>query len=233
MPVFRITVDAADIAGLAEQLGRVDDPQVLGRAALRSVNSVANSAYTDARAKMNSRINLPDSYLQERMQVVEATDPLRPVAKVIARGRATTLTQYGARQLVKPVRWPNSQIAGRIEKIGANPRKPGALLPWKERTGDPSRGIEPDMKAAGVSVEVTRNSPKPIGYAFLITGRSGNRLVVERVAGTRTKVRAMYGPSVYQLFRGALSPEFLEQVSSQLSRTTLVIAAEELRKALE
>lgn len=232
MPVFRITVDAADVAGLAEHLGRTDDPQVLGRAALRAVNSVAGTAYTDARTKMNSRINLPDSYLQERMQVVEATDPLRPMAKVVARARATTLTQYGARQIVAPVRWPNSRIADKIATLGANPRKPGALLAWKERTGDPSRGIEPDMKAAGVAVEVTRNSPKPIGYAFFITGRNSNRLVVERV-GKGKKVRALYGPSVHQLFRGALSPEFLEQVSSRLSRTTLVIAVEELRKALE
>jgi len=225
---FVVKIDATQLEGVAQALGRLD-AATLGQASLTAVNTVAEPAYKDARAKMNAGINLPDSYLQERMAFEPATDPLMPVAVILARRRATTLGRYGAVQLTQVVKYPNDLFTP--GKMGVNPRKPGSPLPWKLRTGDPSRSIPVDRKQAGVSVEVTRGSRKAISYAFVIH-KNGVNLLVERVKGTRRKVEALYGPSVYQLFRAALSDDFLAQVTERLGKTVVTLTEEELRKAL-
>lgn len=226
---FVVKVDAVAVTHAADALGTLD-ATVFSRVATTAVNTVAEKAFQDAKQKMNAGINLPESYLDDRMAFTPSAESPNPVAIVTARKRHTTLTSYGAQQLTQPVKYPNGSF--KAGKKGKNPRKAGAFLPWKERTGDESRGIPVDMKQAGISVEVTRGTRKPISYAFVIQGRNGNKLVVERVPGTKRKVEVLYGPSVYQLFRAALSTDFLENVSERLSKTVVTLSADEIKKAL-
>jgi hypothetical protein len=227
---FSVTVDTIAVEEVAQSLGRIDGA-ALGRAAMTAVNTVAEQAFNDARKKMNEGINLTDAYLQANMSFTPATDTVKPTAVVTARREHSTLTRYGAQQLTKPVRFPNGSFTSGT--MGKNPRKAGAMLPWKLRTGDESRGIPVNMKQAGLSVEVTRGSRKPISYAFVIRGRNGNLLTAKRVPGTRRKIEVLYGPSVYQLFRAALDTTFLADVADRLSKTVVTLTADELKKAME
>lgn len=232
---FSVTVETFTLDEVANSLSHLDDA-ALGRAAVTAVNQVAQKAFADAKAKMNAGINLPDSYLDERMAFEPATDPAKPTARIVARGRMTTLTQYGAQQLTRPVKYPNDSF--KAGTMGKNPRKPGSLLPWKLRTGNPALGIPVGMKQDGISVEVTRGARKPITSvrSFYVLGRSGNLLVMTRKPGTSGKkrgdLRALYGPSVYQLFRAALDETFLDGVADRLSKTVVELTADELKKAL-
>lgn len=225
---FRVQIDTADVLQAADRLDSVT-VQTLGRTTLAAVNQVAQQGYASARKKMIAGINLSDDYLQQRMQFEPATNAQRPVAYVVARGRNTTLGSYGGRQMMQPVRFPNGSFVPGA--LGKNPRKPGALLPWKERKGDPLRGIPVNQKQAGLSVEVTRGRRKTISYAFVIP-KNGVMLSVKRVRGTRNKVEPLYGPSVYQLFRASLSDDFLRALADDLSTTVLDLTYEELAKAL-
>jgi hypothetical protein len=232
---FNVAVEIATLEEVANSLAHVDDA-ALGRAAVTAVNTVAQKAFGDAKAKMNAGINLPDSYLDERMAFEPATDPGKPTAKVLARARNTTLTQYGATQLTRPVKYPNDSFTAGA--MGKNPRKAGTLLPWKLRVGNAALGIPVGMKQDGISVEVTRGSRKPITSvkSFFVRGRNGNMLVMTRKPGTTGKKRgdlkALYGPSVYQLFRAALDEAFLNDVADRLGRTVVELTADELKKAL-
>ncbi|WP_316150056.1 phage tail protein [Cupriavidus sp. BIC8F] len=233
---FQVTIETATLQEVADSLAHLDDA-TLGRAAVTAVNQVANKAYADARQKMNAGINLPDSYLDDRMSVEPATDPAKPTAKILARGRSTTLTQYGATQLTRPVKYPNDSF--KAGAYGMNPRKPGKSLEWKLRIGNAKLGIPVGMKQDGISVEVTRGARKPITKVqsfFLRAKKSGNLLVMTRKPGTSGKkrgdLRSLYGPSVYQLFRAALDEAFLDDVADRLGKTVVALTADELKKAL-
>ncbi|MGH7461959.1 MAG: hypothetical protein ACREMA_13170, partial [Longimicrobiales bacterium] len=144
--------------------------------------------------------------------------------------------QYGAQQLTRPVKYPNDSFKPGV--MGKNPRKAGTLLPWKLRVGNEALGIPVGMKQNGISVEVTRGGRKPITsvQSFFIRGRSGNMLVMTRKPGTTGKKRgdlkALYGPSVYQLFRAALDDTFLTNVADNLSKSVVTLTVDELKKAL-
>ncbi|WP_354684443.1 phage tail protein [Cupriavidus necator] len=232
---FNVKVDTVTLEEIADSLAHLDDA-TLGRAAVTAVNRVALKADADARQKMNAGINLPDSYIDERMAVELATDPAKPTARILARARNTTLTQYGATQLTRPVKYPNDSFTAGA--MGKNPRKAGARLPWKLRVGNAALGIPVGMKQDGISVEVTRGSRKPITsvQSFFVHGRNGNMLVMTRKPGTTGKKRgdlkALYGPSVYQLFRAALDETFLNDVADRLGRTVVELTVDELKKAL-
>ncbi|MBF6987253.1 phage tail protein [Cupriavidus sp. IK-TO18] len=232
---FSVTVDTVRLEEIGNSLSHLDDA-ALGRSAVTAVNIVAQKAFADAKAKMNAGINLPDSYLDERMAIELATDPAKPRARILARGRLTTLTQYGAQQSTRPVKFSNDSISP--GKLGRNPRKAGSLLPWKLRVGNQALGIPVGMKQDGISVEVTRGGRKSITSVqpFFVRGRSGNLLVMTRKPGTTGKKRgdlkALYGPSVYQLFRAALDETFLNDVADRLGKTVVTLTADELKKAL-
>jgi hypothetical protein len=238
--VFGISIDILEVEGLADDLGHlsIDD---IERAAGRAANVVTEKGYVDARARMNRGINLSDSYLQGKMAFVPARKQgTAMVATVEARGEHTNLGRFAARQLTQVVRWPNDRIP--IGKKGPNPRKPGSFLPWKARIGDQSRSIPVGMKQAGISVEVTRGSRKPIPSAFTIGKRStdGDLIVFTAVqprspgarSGKKGKIKAMTGPSVYQLFRAALDDKFLGDLAENLRGSVLALTGDELRKAL-
>ncbi len=71
--------------------------------------------------------------------------------------------------------------------------------------------------------------------AFMMV-HNGNMLVMTRKPGTTGKKRgdlkALYGPSVYQLFRAALDDAFLNDVADRLGKTVVALTADELKKAL-
>lgn len=192
------------------------DPASQGVVIVRAVNEVTDRIYDTARSRMNAGINLTDEYLRENMEVRHATDNGRPRAVIAARFRATTLARYDAKQLVQPVKWTNDRIASAGHKTG---KWPG----WTKRKGDEMRGIPPDMKQAGVSVEVTRGVRKPVlgAKAFLMPLKNGNGMgVFVRQGPGKKNYRHLYAPSVYQLFRTQVDAMF-DDIGTDLAETVL------------
>lgn len=233
-----VVIDTSQIEALAESLSKIDD-EALGRANLAAVNAVTVRAERAARTKMNAGINLPDAYIDERMTFEPATDARKPVAIVSAPIKGTGLGRYSAVQVTKGVRFTNAAIRDRIGVMDDNPRKPGGRLPWKPRIGDAGRGIAPDQKQAGISVEVTRGQRKTIGYAFVVPGikaNDGTPVVFENTGpggkGKKGRLRSLTGPSVFQLFRHALDDAALDAIAEDLEQTTVVTVAHELERLL-
>ncbi|MQR02327.1 phage tail protein [Glaciimonas soli] len=202
---FNITIDASGITGLAQSLGQFDSAQ-LATVSLQAVNTVAKHTYDTVRPRMNANINLTDAYLQDRMQLRLATNPLNPKAIIAARYRHTRLANYASKQLLQPVKHPS------IAK------------------GDPSRGIPKGMKAAGISVEVTRGGRKAIPNGFTMPLNNGNGIGVFTRSRTTREVKHRYGPSVYQLFRTSVDA-MVGDIEQELQDALIVQAERELQKA--
>lgn len=209
---FEIRITTEEVQALADRLGSIDEG-TLGLAAMQGVNAVAERTYSTARRKMLSGIGLSESYVDERMKLELATVPINPTAFITARYRHTTLGTYGAKQLVQAVKHP------------------------KRSKGDARLGIAPGSKSAGISVEVTRGSRKPISYAFFMPMRAGNTLggngmgMFKRTGDGPKDYEAMYGPSVYQLFRATVSGIY-EDIETDLRTTIEASVVDEIRKAL-
>ncbi len=172
-----VTIDFSELKGLGDRLSTVDG-EAIGAAALASVNSVTERAYTAARKRMIAGINLPDAYLRERMSITPASDPEKPLAVIRAAYKHTVLGRYAPQQLTRP--------AGSRGK------------------GDRSRAIPAGLRGAGISIEVTRGSRKPISNAFIMPLKNGNGIgVFVRDPGSKSP-RILYGPSVWQLFRSTI-----------------------------
>lgn len=227
MSTFSVVIATGDIERVAQSLTKMDS-ESLGNAAVRAVNTVAERTFTTAVTKMTAGINLSPEYVKSRMRVDLAQDPKKPEAEITAlrQGiRGTTLSSYGARVLTQPVKWPNGSFTP--GKMGVNPHKPGVFLPWKERKGDPKRGIPAGMKAAGFAVEVTRGTEKDFPHAFVIP--VGGRLLTVRRRGA--KIQTVYGPSVWQLFRATVSRIYTD-VEKDLETTLAAEVDRELGKLL-
>lgn len=207
-----IKVDASKLLNLNDAFARIT-PEELGARMVDTINQVTTETYELARSTMLSGINLTDDYVKRKMQVKLATGKL-PVAEIAARVTQktahTNLSEYGAMTNTKAVNWSNERIAGMGHEFG---KWPG----WTRRTGAEAIGVAVNRKAAGVSVEVRRGARKNLkssaGFQLgKIKDGSGNPLVFERVG---KKIKAMYGPSVYQLFKVA-SGKIEDQVSDNL-----------------
>lgn len=208
MPSLTAEIDVRAVEKVAEQLLRID-ARSLGEAGLRSVNRTLTAIYPKAVDLMIGGINLSEGEVRKRMTFESANDPLKPQASLIAKqsdSRGTTLASYGARILLQGVNWPNGSFIP--YRWGKNPRKPGFRMPWFPRTGDPSRGIPANQKAAGFTASVRRGIvtafPTANTYAILIP--VGGRLLPVHINRSvkRGKGRlgnAVYGPSVRQLFK--------------------------------
>lgn len=234
----RVIVDTSQTDAIAGVLASIDDA-ALGRANLAAVNTVTARAERNAKAKMLAGINLPQSYVESRLHLEPATDPQSPVASVVAPFAGTGLGLYSAVQVSAPVRFTNAAINARLGKVGDNPRKPGSTMRWKPRIGDAGRGIAPDAKQAGISVEVRRGERKTISYAFVIPGiqsRDGAPVVFENAGpGGKTgrgKLRSLSSLSVHQLFRHALDDAALAAIADDLQQTTVVTTAHELERLI-
>lgn len=203
MATLQVTFDARQLVDIDEDLAEIDD--AINRGSVRAVNEVVDRTYDTARKRMNAGINLDDQYISRKLTVNHAT--AQPRATIVAAGDLTILGRYNPKILLKPVKHP-----GRSK-------------------GDASRGIAPGLKAAGVSVEVTRGSSKPIDNGFLMPLRSSNGMGVF-TRGADDKVRHRYGPSVYQLFRTTV--ELIEpEIAADLEETATAAIQIEVRKAIQ
>lgn len=206
---FSIQVDIAQVEHLADKLAGLS-PERVGELMVEAINATTDTAYELSRKAILSGINLTDSYVQSHM-VIEKATAQNPTAAIVAfgsRGHITGLSHYGAMQL-----------------------KQNTLHPSRSR-GDPARSIPAGQKAAGMSVEVTRGSRKPLAHGFTMPGKKdsdGNPLVFTR--DRNNKIRSRSGPSVYQLFKVAI-PLVENQVYGNLERAVLDAAEQQFAKEL-
>lgn len=223
-----IKVDVGNLPMWGAMLEKLT-PEELGRRMVQTINTVTTETYELARKTMLSGIGLTDDYVQRKMEVKLATEQL-PQAVIRAdgtkKGALTNLSEYGAMTGSKAVNWSNERIAGMGVKFS---KWPG----WTRRTGHSSIGVEVNQKAAGTSVEVRRGARKKltskVGFQVgKLKDGSGNPLVFERVG---SKIKAMYGPSVYQLFSVA-SGQIEKQVSDNLYDAVLASADQAMKELL-
>jgi len=196
---FKVEIDISRIERLGEALGGIDSGS-LGEASMRAVNAVADETYDLARPRMLATINLTDTYVRDRMTVNHATNPNNVSASIVASGDKSSMTilaRYGARQLVQPVKHPARSRGDQLY----------------------SRNIAPGMKAAGISVEVTRGGRKPITNAFFMPLRNAGTVGLFTREGDGKKAYLhRYGPSVYQLFR-TTARNMIDEVTDNLENT--------------
>lgn len=228
MSTFAVVVETTQVQSLAERLARLDSLSI-GEASVRAVNAVATRGFDESVKRMTARVNLSETYVRDRMTLEPANDPRKPEAKIIAFRaggrrpalRAVNLRQYSMVQTSKPVRFTNDNPRIAKGSMGMNPRKPGSLLPWKKRVGDPQAGIPLGQKAAGVSVEVVKGDRKLISFAFQRKMKNGEILVMARLRDQRGpghgkgKIEALHSLSVWQLFRST-APEVINLIRDDL-----------------
>lgn len=203
---FGIKFDVSPVEALADKLASLT-PEVIGVLMVDTINGIADSTYELARKTMLGGINLTDSYVQRKMQVIHAT-PAKPEASIVALGdnaNLTGLSHYGAMQL----------------KQGGGFR------------GDPARGIQRGERQAGVSVEVITGKREKFQFGFFLPGKNdseGNPLVFARKKDSG-KIVSRRGPAVYMLFRVAAG-EIEDQVYGDLSTAVINEAERQLQKEL-
>lgn len=209
---FIITIRPDEVKGLASALGGITNERMT-RATVLAVNQVAERTYTTAKKKMLSGINLPESYLDEKFILTPAPEG-RPIALITARRRHTSLARYSPKQMMQPAKHP------------------------AKSKGDARLGIPSGMKSAGVRVEVTRGSAKPISYAFFMPMKAGrgepgtNGMgLFERIGPNKKDYKTLYGPSVYQLFRTAVGGIY-DDIETDLRATVVAATRAEIEKAL-
>lgn len=255
MSAVEIRIDVAEIESMAADLVKLDG-RAIGAAARRAVNTVAQASMRAVVSRITKGINLTPQYVQDRMYVEPArTDAAavfraeiiapgprsaRAKGRVTAGGAVTSLRNYAPVQLMQPVKYGNDRIASKIGKFGPNPRKAGAFLPWKLRTGDPMRGIPVGQKQAGVSVEVTRGQRKRIGLrnVFLMPLRRGKALDTSRLGvfsrdpgDPKKAVQLRLGPAVYQLLRST-APGMVPEIQRALRTAAVDEVGKTVREAL-
>lgn len=222
---FSIKINVDPLTKFADQLATLTTEQ-LSRRVVEAINEATDSAYELGRKRILNGINLTDDYVQRKMKVQHATAQ-KPTGLITAfggRGFITSLSHYGAMQRHKPVTWTNREIASFTEFS----TWPG----WTKRTGSQALGIPVDRKASGRSVEVVKGRRKAIGPAFAIPGKTdgdGTPIVFTRQSG-RT-IKALSGPSVYQLFRVA-ARDMRDEVADGLQQSIIDAAERGLREAL-
>ena len=184
---FTLTVADEALRELSDRLDKLTAEE-FESVAVRTVNEVGQRTYDLARGRMNEGLSLTDAYLQRKMAFRPAEPGQRPRAVVVAFGTLTTLGHYAPRILQTPVKNKSKS------------------------KGNPALGIPAGQKQGGVSVEVRRGSRKVVregaNDVFMIASkrdREGNPLIFQRLPGKtstgKAPLKALLGPSVYQLFR--------------------------------
>ena len=183
-----------DTSELVEQVDRIAmlDNTTLAEMRLDAVNVVSLTVRKKSIDQTHAELNLSRDYIEARIARAEAKGATAR-ALVTSKVRGATLQRFtGAAQETKPVNWSNSRIEALGHEFG---KWPG----WTYRKGDASRGIAEDKKAAGFTVDVNRKGAKTITSAFTMPLKNGNGIGTFRREGG--KVKHLYGPSVYQVFR--------------------------------
>jgi hypothetical protein len=133
-----IQVDTSKIEALGARLAGVDS-ESLGKASMRALNVVVNRGFELGVRTMLTGVNLTESYVKERMTVEEATDPNKPVAKIIAFRpggqrksgiKPVNLRQYDPKLGLTFTNWRNTGVARNSGKkvfrpVGEANRKQG------------------------------------------------------------------------------------------------------------
>lgn len=211
--LLKIGFDTSELKEVADKLARFDR-ETLARLRTEAVKTVSLNVRQRAVEHTVGNINVTPEYVNEKIDKVEQVDaPTFSKAIVRSAIRGTTLQRFGARVATQPVRFTNPEIL-RITKKAAfvNGRvygplallrgRGGTLRPsniWTERRGDASRNIPVGSKSAGVAVDVNRKGEKVIRGGFILPLRNDNGFGVFR--WENGKLRHLYGPSVYQVFR--------------------------------
>ena len=185
-----ISFDTSELVEQADRIAMLDNT-TLAEMRLDAVNVVSLTVREKSIDQTHAELNLSRDYIEARIARAEAKGATAR-ALVTSKVRGATLQRFGAQQEVAPVNWSNSRIEALGHKFG---KWPG----WTYRKGDASRGIAEDKKAAGVSVDVNRKGAKTITSAFTMPLKNGNGTGTFRREGG--KVKHLYGPSVYQVFR--------------------------------
>lgn len=204
-----ITIAVDQVVGLADRVADLDT-QAFSRAAVAALNTTVDATYELARDRITTGINITDDYLRRRMSVEHAKGS-KLQAEIVASGdaqRMTRLVHYGAQMLIVP------------RKTTTPSRSQGSLL----RLGSGS-------KQGGVRVNV--KSPKTMVDAFMLPlkrgSQQGEKMGVFRREGN--KLKHLYGPSVYQLFRYQ-SSRIEDEVAGDLQANLLDQVDEQIRKVL-
>lgn len=195
-----ISIDASGIPELAARLGTLT-PAFINEKLVTVVNRVTDETYALAREKMLETNGLSDAYIQRKMRVDHATSqmPSATIAAPTGRGFHTLLSEYGAMVQDTGVTWSNARIEAMGKRFGAYPG-------WTRRTGNAAIGVAENRKAIGASVEVTRGRRKTMSdkantfFVGSFRDGNGNPMLFKRVG---SKIKSLYGPSPYQLFRKA------------------------------
>jgi hypothetical protein len=238
--LIEIKIDTSQIEALQSRLSEID-PAKLGETLVTTLNQVASETYDLARNSITAGINLQDGYIRDRIQLEKATRN-RPVAEIVAPAEKKLMTglgHYGAMVLEQGTRWSTEDGIERRYKIGPWPY-------WEPRKGDPGRGFDEGEKARGVSVEVRRGSRKEMRGVFTIpgkehddgspvlfigTGRPGKGVMDRKRKESRQGVEALYGPSVYQLFRFTAN-KIAAEVTDNLEQAVIEAAEREFEGIL-
>lgn len=229
MATFSIKVDASAVSKLAQDIAKIDGAN-LGEAVRGAINQTTESAYKLSRQTILRGINLTENYVERRMETRLATKN-KTSSEIVALGAKkymTNLSHYGAMTSeTRDVRWSNERILR--ERAKTFSPWPG----WARRDGSKTRGIAAGQKAYKMSGEVVRGARKSIGQKFILSktikDSEGNPLVFKREG---SRIDALYGPSVYQLFRSTI-PLVIEGVGDELERNVLNFAEREFRKIIE
>lgn len=185
-----ISFDTSELVEQADRIAMLDNT-TLAEMRLDAVNVVSLTVREKSIDQTHAELNLSRDYIDARIARAEAKGTTAR-ARITSEVRGATLQRFGAQQEVAPVNWSNSRIDALGHEFG---KWPG----WTYRKGDASRGIAEDKKAAGVSVDVNRKGAKTITSAFTMPLKNSNGTGVFRREGG--KVKHLYGPSVYQVFR--------------------------------
>lgn len=181
-------IDVSEIKTLIPTIEGMEE--AIHRAEYRAVNKVADKTNTRSRRAITTLVNLSDKYVRDRMKIQYAR-PGYAVAEITGRGRGTTLTTYGARQVTESA--PKAKGNARL-------------------------GIPKGRKAAGISVSVKPGSRKVISSAFFMPLKNQNGMmgVFTRSAGSKPKHRL--GPSIDQTFTLVIR-DIKDEVGADLEAT--------------
>lgn len=228
---FTISADA--LGQLAKDLNL--GAEVLQRAEYRAINKVANKAMTTSRRKIVSAVNLTQKYVKERMSLSPATKD-RAVAVIMARPRHTRLATYAAKQITAsaprargdslrgiPAGRKQAGVSVSVKRGGGRKKLRGAfMIPLRAGTRDGGNGM-------GIFIRTgSKRNMRSVVKQEIYTGR-GSRKSGAVESGD---IRHLYGPSVYQVFRGVI-PEITPGIADDLEKAVADQTEYEIRKALK
>lgn len=170
--LFQFEVDAGALVALSDRLERVDSRR-LGLAAVEAVNAVITRFDEAQQAGQTRDIALTPAYVKSKTDLVLASDPSNPTARLVTRGDTTVMDRYP----LEVLRDPN-----RVDRAG-------------RRMGRRQAGVKVTIKPSAPVTE-----PQWFTMRLRVGTASGSRIGVF-VRSSSGRKKHLYGPSPYSLFR--------------------------------